>query len=1492
MAASVVGSFEIIDKASRPIKGIRDAAIEADLAVKDLGRSLDKVGTQKQLSMMSNTGEKIRRLATDADQAAESSDHVARNLERVGAPQLANNLNTTNRSIANTSSAAKTAERDVGDMSDRVDVLGKRSEKAAGGLRGLSATLPGLKAALVATLVPLVGFAAQGIGSLLAGVTSLLPKLTDLTGMFGPMGVAFTGMGVAMITTKLAFNDLAKAMNGNKKALEELTPQGKAFLATLKLYKPVLQEIRSSAQEGLFPGLNVAVRQLASAQPVLSQIVKGMGSTLGGFAANASKQFTGTGFLTDFQAITEGGQRTVGRFGEALLHLANVARNFLTAALPFTDWLTHTLVHFSVLAERSSTAARETGRLGEMFQRTQSALTTFGGILKNVFDIVKAVGHASRSMGEGLWESIDRTTKKWADFLSGGQGQNDMVSYFTRMQPVLHSVGKFFGDLVKGLGELAGGTGAQAAFRQLDEAIPSLVKGISTLTEAFGPSVILAFSEAVKLIGTLASDSGPVGGMLHLFAGVLQTVNSLIKQIPALGILMSTALAAFGTAAILGRITGMENAVGKLARSWFGVTGAANEAAAAESRAAGVGVSGGVAAARGRYPAAPAAGYSRAATAAESGSQNSFAGLMMTGAAGGAALKQRAGSLIKGLPSAALGGLAAGAEFLAPLMVLQGIFGAVGGQGGVGERAASGLNAGTFGLSGLLGGPFVPHPDIGGGAAAERSQAAFMRSFATGRGSSVNLGGGMPTFELAGAKRPGFNAVTGAFTGQGVTGRIAQNQISSLRTESHANEQALQGKFGHQSTTEQGFTRGQLSAEITALHDYEGYVQSAIAKARTHGTELAQGFGTAYSIYERSYGPQKAFAKTSSEVLGSMKHLGPQGKQALGAGVLSWAKELEAREPALRKPIEAWIKSVEHGMDGMGQHVRIVNGEIFSNTNSKWPEIAKAIEGPAAHAEYVTRGIFSRIFQDAVAQLEALGYSKTSATALIKGVEHGEVKANEISNANSLARNNTLSNNATNHRGAKKHAGGGRIGGHGLQDSVPLQFGMAAPGELVVNRHQERLVNGLLHRFGTSLGQVVSSHPWPHNAGFASGGFVPSMAYPGAQGRIDQGVDYGAAGPVRAILPGTVHSVGLWPGWPGTGGLTYSTGRGGVYVMEDFAPGAGMRPGMHVNAGQVIGAATGGSSGIETGWTNSSFSGPIVRYGSAADGTPMSGGKNFARFLGGGPGGGVAGSTALGAGVMAQIKLARQKATGGIPSALATAAYNSIALGAEKRINSKIGAAGGTGIGGLPGSTSPGGSHAANEALGRQMMLAAGWPASQWPSLQKLWTQESGWDANSVNSSSGAYGIPQSLGHGNPFPLGVAGPQIQWGLNYIKERYGSPSGAWAHEVSNNWYGAGGRIPSWGGWNKMGGSGVFNKPTLIGVGDGHGAEKVSITPHTQAAGRGGRGGTGGVQVVFQPGSIIVQGADEKAAQELVDKVMHKLAGELENMDMESEGSISQ
>ena len=85
-----------------------------------------------------------------------------------------------------------------------------------------------------------------------------------------------------------------------------------------------------------------------------------------------------------------------------------------------------------------------------------------------------------------------------------------------------------------------------------------------------------------------------------------------------------------------------------------------------------------------------------------------------------------------------------------------------------------------------------------------------------------------------------------------------------------------------------------------------------------------------------------------------------------------------------------------------------------------------------------------------------------------------------------------------------------------------------------------------------------------------------------------------------------------------------------------------------------------------------------------------------------------------------------------------------------------------------------------------------GWTEDDFVALVNLWNKESGWNVNCYNSYSGATGIPQALpgnkmaSEGDDWATNGE-TQIRWGLKYIQGRYGSPSGAWGHFLSHNWY---------------------------------------------------------------------------------------------------------
>jgi hypothetical protein len=80
----------------------------------------------------------------------------------------------------------------------------------------------------------------------------------------------------------------------------------------------------------------------------------------------------------------------------------------------------------------------------------------------------------------------------------------------------------------------------------------------------------------------------------------------------------------------------------------------------------------------------------------------------------------------------------------------------------------------------------------------------------------------------------------------------------------------------------------------------------------------------------------------------------------------------------------------------------------------------------------------------------------------------------------------------------------------------------------------------------------------------------------------------------------------------------------------------------------------------------------------------------------------------------------------------------------------------------------------------------------QYACLDQIAIHESHWNPYDLNSSSGAYGIPQAVPgskmawagadwHDNPVT------QVKWMVHYVDGRYGSACSAWSFWQTNRWY---------------------------------------------------------------------------------------------------------
>ena len=94
--------------------------------------------------------------------------------------------------------------------------------------------------------------------------------------------------------------------------------------------------------------------------------------------------------------------------------------------------------------------------------------------------------------------------------------------------------------------------------------------------------------------------------------------------------------------------------------------------------------------------------------------------------------------------------------------------------------------------------------------------------------------------------------------------------------------------------------------------------------------------------------------------------------------------------------------------------------------------------------------------------------------------------------------------------------------------------------------------------------------------------------------------------------------------------------------------------------------------------------------------------------------------------------------------------------------------------------------------IARALLPEYGFSPDQFGCLDALWVSESDWRVDADNPTSSAYGIPQALTGGTHDDLPadyMTNPvsQIEWGLGYIRDAYGSPCSAWSFKQAHNWY---------------------------------------------------------------------------------------------------------
>ncbi|MDQ3573784.1 MAG: hypothetical protein M3404_02510 [Actinomycetota bacterium] len=403
-------------------------------------------------------------------------------------------------------------------------------------------------------------------------VQSAQKSLTDATAKHGPASEQATKAqarldevtkryGSTSEQVKSAQKALTEAQKEHGAVLEGFHPAAQRFFTTVLSFKPAFEDLKRTAQGGLFPGVTeglIAVRPLFA---TLSPVIAGTGSALGELARQFGAMFGSPAWQTAITVVGQANIQALQLLSPALLAVADAVRSILVVASPFLVVLAQMgALWLQGLAAQWQTAAA-TGSLTALMRDMTSVVSTLGAIFGNVFGIVGSVFRAAQPLGMDLLQTFANLTGRAREFLASFEGQARLTEFFEGIRPLLTEVGRLLGDVGRGLAGLAVSPGLAALVAQIrTELLPALLEMVHAMTGDFSSGFVTAltnitriitlvmenFAFALPIINALApaflAILPPIGQLAQLLSGFL--VGAIQTLLPPLITLGTTVLGA------------------------------------------------------------------------------------------------------------------------------------------------------------------------------------------------------------------------------------------------------------------------------------------------------------------------------------------------------------------------------------------------------------------------------------------------------------------------------------------------------------------------------------------------------------------------------------------------------------------------------------------------------------------------------------------------------------------------------------------------------------------------------------------------------------------------------------------------------------------------------------------------------------------------------------------------------------------------------------
>ncbi len=298
------------------------------------------------------------------------------------------------------------------------------------------------------------------------------------------------------------------AVDKLKEAMEGLSPAGRDFARFLFGLKPGLDELRATAQAGLLPGLEDAIRTLSPLMPTLKQGIRDVAGAMAdaaGIFADALVSPEMRSFLNDLFKTAPDSIRQLGVLaGKTARALAVIFEQATPAGKTLLADVVSGLGRF---LDRISTPEGKKA-LSEFFAAGVQIVESLGGLLGGVLDVFGALAGAGSGAGaaSGI-EAITGALHQLADVIRENEGSGKVIAGIAAGIVGLKVIGTIAGplsslvSLISGL-RVALGIGAAGAAAAEGGAIAGSFGGIgAALTAMTGPVGLVVLALAALAAG-------------------------------------------------------------------------------------------------------------------------------------------------------------------------------------------------------------------------------------------------------------------------------------------------------------------------------------------------------------------------------------------------------------------------------------------------------------------------------------------------------------------------------------------------------------------------------------------------------------------------------------------------------------------------------------------------------------------------------------------------------------------------------------------------------------------------------------------------------------------------------------------------------------------------------------------------------------------------------------------------------------------------------